>query len=345
MRAIAEFRVTEEFARRLFGDDEGQKIGSSVRKIELPVEDPRFPQIGKLQKELHRTINRSFFHGWNIRYIYTEQELADAALFILNVSSTFEPAGEECGTQYNELTACPRCGSGATQVSSLRLDLRRVPKSADIARTIAGEVIVSQRLAERLLDGEFTGFDLGRILHKARYEDDQIDLHQLPIGRDILRRAEIANAPHPTGRFWVWLNRVPNVALLDQARAEFAELKRKKIWNGGIAPPVWHQLIVNSKLLEIAPDTRVGVDPYDDDIGCTSKCPMGDLLGLNLLSEVVISDEDSAIECDIVQSRQFIGTRRGLLRPRQVIMVSQKFRALIKSAGINGAYLDIAHIV
>jgi hypothetical protein len=47
------------------------------------------------------------------------------------------------------------------QVGPLRLDLRRAPKSKDIAQTIADdEWIVNQRLAELLIDARMTGFTL-----------------------------------------------------------------------------------------------------------------------------------------------------------------------------------------
>jgi hypothetical protein len=47
--------------------------------------------------------------------------LSSAQLFQLKINKVFEPAGEECGTEYNEGTACPFCGTGADQVSPLFL--------------------------------------------------------------------------------------------------------------------------------------------------------------------------------------------------------------------------------
>ncbi|HET6239997.1 MAG TPA: hypothetical protein VFE41_34310 [Acetobacteraceae bacterium] len=61
------------------------------------------------------------------------------------------------------------------QVPDLVLDLRKAPKTADIASTIAGEWIVSQRLAEILLSSGLTGFELRPARHRARYEDDPVD--------------------------------------------------------------------------------------------------------------------------------------------------------------------------
>ena len=345
MRETYELRVVEDFAGRLFGPDEGKNIGSKiVRLIELSGDDPRLPKIGEMQRLIYEESGRAFFHGWIIRRRYTDEELASAACFHLAISTVFEPAGEECGTKYDESTACPKCGAGATQVSDLRLDMRKVPKNKDIARTIADEIIVSQRLAEKMIDAGLTGFELRPARHKARYEDDPIDLRQVSTGREILAKAEAAGFPHPTGRFYVWLNRAENRALFDQARAENAALKGEEDRRKGDPLPVWHQLVVTSNTAEIIAPTRVGINPFDDDSKGECRCVLGDLIGLNLLSEVSVNAASRG-DADIVCSRQFIGTRRGLLRPSRVILISPKFWKLVKSENLKGVDIEVAHLV
>jgi len=343
VKEVTEFRIVEQFASRLFADTEGKKLGW-IRKVELATDDPRFERIGELNREIRATTDSSFFYGWISRRRYAKEEIAAAACFSLTVSAVFEPAGEECGTKYDESTACPKCGAGATQVSDLRLDLRKVPKGKDIARTIADEIIVSQRLAEKMLDAGLTGFELRPVRHKARYEDDPLDLKQLPTGREILKRAEAAGFPHPTGRFDVWLNRAENRALFDQALAENVALKGEEDRRKVKPMPVWHQIVLTSTEAEIVPPTRVGINPFDDDIKGECRCPLGDLIGLNLLSEVSIS-ATSRGDADIVASRQFIGVRRGLLRPRRVIMVSPRVWRLIESERLKGVKIEVAHVV
>jgi hypothetical protein len=343
MREIHEFRINEDFASRLFPENEGEKLGS-VRKILISADDPRFSRIGDLQAEITATTDRAFFYGRRVERQYTHEELAEAKLLKLVVAATFEPAGEECGTKYDESTACPKCGAGAAQVSDLRLDLRKVPNGKEIATTIANEIIVSQRLAERMIDAGLTGFELRPVRHKARYEDDPLDLRQVPIGREILQKAEAAGAPHPTGRFYLWLNRAENRALLEQARAEYAALKGEESKRSGEPMPVWHQLVVTSNTAEIVAPTRVGINPFDDDPKGECRCPVGDLIGLNLLSEVSITAASRG-ESDIICSRQFIGVRRGLLRPRRVILISPKFWKLIESESLKGVDVEVAHLV
>jgi len=344
MQEIAEFRVVEEFAPRLFVDNEGKRLGDSIRKVELPTIDPRFGRIGELQKEINVTLGRSFFHGWNVRRRYTKKEIAAAACFHLAVTAVFEPAGEECGTKYDESTACPKCGAGAKQVSGLRLDMRKIPKNRDIASTIANEIIVSQRLAEKMMDAGLTGFELRPVRHKARYEDDPVDLRRVPTGREILQRAKAAGLPHPSWSFDVWLNRAENRSLFDQALAENADLKEKEDRRKGKPMPVWHQIVLTSTCAEIIPPTRVGIDPFDDDAKGECRCSLGDLIGLNLLSEVSIS-ATSRGDVDIVGTRQFIGTRRGLLRPRRAILISPRVWRLIESERLRGTEIEVAHVV
>lgn len=69
-----------------------------------------------------------------------------------------------------------------------------------------------------------------------------------------------------------------------------------------------------------------------------------DLLGLNLLSEVSVRSSTVGEE-DLVGSRQFIGVRRGLLRPERIILISPKFQRLIDSEKLNGCEIEVAHQV
>jgi hypothetical protein len=345
MHTRYEFRVDEEFAHLLFNEDEGIRLGTSVRKIILADDDVRLPRVGELERSLHAERNRAFFYGWDIHYRYTRKDLQAAEAFVLWPTSTFEPCGEECGTVYDETTACPHCGGGATQVSDLRLDLRKAPRSKEIARTIANEIIVSQRLAEMLTDARLTGFELRRVRHKSRYEDDPHDLYEVPTGREILGKAKAAGSPHPTWSFWVWLNRPENRALSDQAQAEYVALKRHlKKRAGGKPGPVWYQIIVRNHV-DIVPPTRTGVDPFDDDEKGEHRCPRGDTIGLNLLTELYISRGDfEKCNCDIAMTRQYIGVRRGLLRPEHRLIVSPKFWRVVQESGLKGFRFEVAYL-
>jgi hypothetical protein len=277
-----ELRVVEDFANRLFRPDEGKLLGSGiVRLVRIQKDDPRLCEISSIQSQIDKECGRSFFHGWEILRKYSREEIKNAACFHLLFKSTFEPAGEECGTTYDESIACPRCGAGAKQTSSLFLDVKRIPKSKDVCRTIAGEIVVSRRVVELFARHGITGVELLPVRTKG---------------------------------------------------ASSVESKE------------WFQLIVQGSVAEISGQTRVGINPFDDDEIGECRCSLGDLVGLNLLSEITIASASRG-SADIIRTRQFIGIRRGLLRPEQLILISPKLAKLIESEKIKGCGYEVAHLV
>lgn len=280
MREIAEFRIDERFAPMLFAESEGKRVGTSVRQIEIETTDPRFAQVGRLQREFREKEGKPFFYGWNLKRKPSSQELRQASLFSLRVTAVFEPAGEERGTKYDESSTCPNCGAGAKQIGALILDVKRIPKGKDIAKTIAGEIVVSLRVAELFERHGVTGLTLNPVRMSA---------------------------------------------------ASSAESKD------------WFQLAVQSADAEIVAPTRVGIDPFDDDPQGESRCPLGDLLGLNLLSEVTIRGATRG-DADFVCSHQFIGVRRELLRPERLMLISKKVWRLIESEKLKGCEVEIARL-
>jgi hypothetical protein len=280
MREIAEFRVVERNASLLFSDDEGKKLSDTVRKVEISTKDPRFVRIGEIQAQLRASNDESFFYGWDIRRKYSKAELKGASLLNWQVWSVFEPAGEECGTVYDESTACPSCGAGANQVGPLILDLKRIPKGRDFSQTIAGEIVVSKRVVDLFVRDGIGGIKLSPV-------------HS---------------------------NRPSHVVSKD-----------------------WFHLQIENVCAEVVPPTRAGIDPFDEDKRGECRCAAGDLIGLNLLSEITISSA-SLVKADFLASRQFVGVRRGLLRPRRIVLVSPRVYQLISSENLKGARVEVAHV-
>ncbi|KAA0990470.1 hypothetical protein [Dyadobacter aurulentus] len=144
MKEIIELRINYEYADLLFERDEGRNLGTSVKIVELTREDPRYHKIPVIAKQIQQNYNKAFFFGWEIKRKYSKKELDAAELFHMKVKTTFEPAGQECGTIYDETVACNICGANRDQRSSLILKRGSVPNK-DIAKTIAGEVVVSKK--------------------------------------------------------------------------------------------------------------------------------------------------------------------------------------------------------
>jgi hypothetical protein len=137
----------------------GRLLGEHVRQVTISADDPLVAEIGKVNSDLYASIRRRLFTSWQVTRKYTSTEIELAELFRMFIGATFETAGEECGTQYDESCACAVCGAGAQQISDLFLDLRKLPRGKDIARTIADEWIVTRRLAEILMAAEIRGLE------------------------------------------------------------------------------------------------------------------------------------------------------------------------------------------
>ena len=73
------------------------------------------------------------------------------------------------------------------------------------------------------------------------------------------------------------------------------------------------------------------------------RCPQGHLLGLNLLSPLYVN----LTQCpaaDLLSTRQYISTRRGLLRPERMLVASQRFRATVAEDGLKGFRFEPAEL-
>ena len=349
VKKYVNFRIPEEDAQLFLGPNTGKPLGEpplgpTVRSVTLATNDPLYKRIGEIDRQRRAQEKRPFFFGWDIEYRYSRKELEAAELFHLWITAVFEPAGEQCGTVYDDSTTCPICGAGRTQVTSLILDLRKVPKGKDIARTIADEWIVSQRLAEILLDAGMTGFELRPVRHRARYEDEPVDLTKVPSGRELLRRAEEAGIGYGNWEFYVWLNRPGQIELGERARQEHAELLARRAARWPKPMPVWYQLVVTSTPVPAVPPTCFGVNPFDEDPEGHYRCPLGHVSGLNLLSEVWVPREawDGS---DIVCTKNLVGIRRGLLVPVPLLLISPRLWRLLEAKQVKGYKVEVAHLV
>lgn len=117
MKELLELRVDREFAWMLFDETEGSLLGTSVQKVLLAIDDPRIRRVGELQRQITSSTDRAFFYGWRLVRRYSSSELDRAALLSVTWKRTFEPAGEECGTVYDESTACRRRSTHMTSRS------------------------------------------------------------------------------------------------------------------------------------------------------------------------------------------------------------------------------------
>lgn len=159
MRELFEFRLFESEARKYFRPDEGRQLSALARAVRTPARGSLFTKVALVESNLRRE-GRHLVASWSCTRRYTPGEYARALWLLGSVARVFEPAGEECGTVYDSSEACELCGFGARQVSTLRLRTGRIPRGIDIARSIAGEIVVSERFAGWLATEGLTGTDL-----------------------------------------------------------------------------------------------------------------------------------------------------------------------------------------
>lgn len=349
MRETLELRINEEHFGEPFRANEGKHLGDSVRRVILSTSDPRLTTIAEQQKFWRRR-NSFLFAGWIYHRKYSRQELNSAECFKLETTAVFEPAGEDCGTVYDESSACRHvfskgrtCGAGARQVSELFLDLRKVPKSTDVARTIADEWVVSQRLAELLVDTKMTGFELRPVQHRARFNEEPIRLEWLEAGRELLRQADKLGLPQNSWGFEVWLNRTEQRKLVERAWRENAERLKKREAKRKRNYPPWYQLLITSVPIPAVPPTRFGIEPFDEDPEGRYRCPCGHVAGLHLLSEVTLSRAgwDGS---DLAYTKEMVGVRSGVLRPHPILLGSSKLWRLFSESSLRGLKFEVAHL-
>ena len=99
------------------------------------------------------------FVTWTRRYSHAE--LLRAPLLTLVVTRLEKgDGGPSHGTRYDLSDACPRCGTGARQVSPLVVRADEVEASGDVTRTLHGEVLLSPAFAAALGKAGVTGAEL-----------------------------------------------------------------------------------------------------------------------------------------------------------------------------------------
>jgi hypothetical protein len=207
MTEVFEFRISEDFAHLMFTPEDGQRLGDSVRKVTLPIDDPRFQRVGELQAYVQKEHDRLFFFSWRVLRKYSAVELDHPGVINLHVTTRFEPTGEECGTAHDDSCGCAVCGAGAPQVTPLILALSRIPRLGDFASSIAGEVIVRKRVVDLFEAEGITGAAFHPVVNGRARGEPSPDWFQLLPGESNVQVASRTRCgidpfdPDPGGRY------------------------------------------------------------------------------------------------------------------------------------------------
>jgi hypothetical protein len=304
MKEIVEFRISEEKADKFLRLTDGERVGKNVRKLLLPISDPLVSKIVTIQKELAQSGDYLFLYS-TIYRCYTEDEIRGADALLVIVKHIFEPAGEQCGTHYDESSACTFCGAGGQQVSDLILETRSLSKKSNlgIAKTIAGEIVVSQSFADVFHANRLRGAEFRPVRQR------KTPVLAVPGWYQLLVTSKPLDIVAPT-RAGLTSFDVSSEQSTNQVEA-FDQLRLDGSW----------------------------CDRHGQ-----YRCPLGHTIGLNLLSELSVRKEDSE-EWDIALTKQMIGVRRGLLRPEPLLVCSGRLREVLLHHGVRGMAFEIVHLV
>jgi hypothetical protein len=190
------------------------------------------------------------------------------------------------------------------------------------------------------------GFGLGPVQRSKKGEEEAFTFIETASGKELLYAALQAGIEYPSPEFYAWINRTEQRDKLDRAikEHESRRLPRRRLPGG--TSPEWYQLFVTSSPVEVAPVTRFGCNPFDDDVAGQYRCPLGlreHVVGLNLLSQVTVQGE-AWKGADFLHSRELVGARRGLFNPQPLLFVSPRLRGLLLRNAVKGWSSEVANV-
>jgi len=105
----------------------------------------------------------------------------------------------------------------------------------------------------------------------------------------------------------------------------------------------WYQLVITGRAGKLADMTKLGRDPFDDST-ISWRCPLGHSVAAQLLSEAFFQRE-AWDDSDIAVATNLFGAGRNLVRPKPLIVISQRLFRLMGEAGLKGFSCEVAHLV
>jgi hypothetical protein len=252
-----------------------------------------------------------------------------------------QTAEEEC---YDVSAVCPECGVGRVQRADLILDLRKLPKKAGFARSLADEVVVSQQAAEILMDHKLTGFTLRPVSHRPSKFYGPLSFAIVQTGRELIKHAADLGIRHPSREFSVWFNGKENSReLFRRVLAESAVNAEKRASNRPL--PIWYQLVPSGLPVSLASATKFGETPLDHDEEGKYRCSLGHTQGWTLLSEafVIRSTWDGS---DFCFTSQLVGKHEGpsIFYPCPLFLISRRMKSVLAQNEIGSQSRDCSPV-
>jgi hypothetical protein len=129
-------------------------------------DDPALPVVRSRLDELAK--EEGFSWHEQIRTEFSGDDLRAAQFLWLSMGTRERGVGGPAhGTKYDLSNACPLCGTGAIQTSSLILTPNQFPKRARMFQTMYHEYLVSSELMEVLARPKFNGLEMRQAVAKG----------------------------------------------------------------------------------------------------------------------------------------------------------------------------------
>lgn len=173
MKELFEFRIFKDNYHFL-PQPNPAVFNGAIWILTITKDDPLFLEMFRLNTYFKDELNKPFYGIGVCNRSYLKKELDNAPLLHFFTRKQFQPAGEECGTFYDNSTACEICGAHSRQIGPLILKRKSIPK-ADVASTIAGEMIFSKKFVHLFEEGNLKGASFDPVFS----EDGRTDFYQM----------------------------------------------------------------------------------------------------------------------------------------------------------------------
>jgi hypothetical protein len=291
-------------------------------------------------------------YGCRIDRTYTRKEIEQARLFVIGTRYQ-HGAAEEYGTWYTDAPHRPECGIkewpkpkcltcalGSRQVGPLHFPFLKFVKR-DIFSLWGGETILSERMADLIREGGFSGASLQPVWNTRSGSRSLLDLADSPTGLELLAHAKRMGLEPSDKAFWSWLESKEQLPRFDQALSEIKEIAESR-HSGSEPARSYFQLVVQSSPIRVCEPTVLG-DPFFGGNLDRCKCEFGEIRGP--INSVLYTEASSWDGSDLCQTDLYFGGRQGCFRPWRQLVISKRLLDAMRQSKMKGFKFEIVEMV
>lgn len=194
-----------------------------------------------------------------VEFHYTDAELQGFPLLRLGIDrKPLAEGGLENGTEYDYVTGCPHCGTGATQSGPLILHRQSLERKRGIVQAGGGEVLIDREIYHHLINSDINDVECRELFDNEgngipgwRQLMPSVVMERVdPQTRGIVRDPKAPPCPHCQRDGHYHTRKVPLEIIYKKPFAKygipsvvatwecFGRSARHELANGGLAPPM-----------------------------------------------------------------------------------------------------------